>query len=64
VIVLQPKHDHVELTVSKDRGSIISKTMAMKLDPKTLLILEAWIYSKNFTRRARSERRAQRGKIL
>jgi len=41
VIVLQPKHDHVELTVSKDRGSIISKAMAMKLDPKTLLILEA-----------------------
>ncbi|GBU28986.1 hypothetical protein R84B8_02548 [Treponema sp. R8-4-B8] len=41
VIVLQPKHDHVELSVSKDRGSIISKAMAMKLDPKTLLILEA-----------------------
>ena len=41
VIVLQPKHDHVELSISKDRGSIISKSMAMKLDPKTLLILEA-----------------------
>jgi thymidine kinase len=41
VIILQPKHDHVELSISKDRGSIISKNMAMKLDPKTLLILES-----------------------
>ncbi|MCL2801910.1 MAG: hypothetical protein FWD28_09165 [Treponema sp.] len=41
VIVLQPKSDHVELSISKDRDSIISKSMAMKLDPKTLLILEA-----------------------
>jgi len=41
VIVLQPKSDHVELSISKDRNSIISKSMAMKLDPKTLLILEA-----------------------
>ncbi|MCL2441148.1 MAG: hypothetical protein FWD14_05365 [Treponema sp.] len=40
VIVLQPKSDHVELSISKDRDSIISKSMAMKLDPKTLLILE------------------------
>ena len=41
VIVLQPKPDHVELSVSKDRNTIVSKSMAMKLDPKTLLILEA-----------------------
>ena len=41
VIVLLPKADHVELSLSKDRNSIISKSMAMKLDPKTLLILEA-----------------------
>jgi hypothetical protein len=41
VIILQPKHDHVVLSISKDRDSIISKSMAMKLDPKTLLILEA-----------------------
>jgi flagellin-specific chaperone FliS len=41
VIVLQPKADHVELSISKDRGSVISKSMAMKLDPMTLLILEA-----------------------
>jgi len=40
-ITLQPKSDHVELSISKDRGSVISKNMAMKLDPKTLLILEA-----------------------
>jgi hypothetical protein len=40
VIVLHPKQDHVELSISKDRDSIISKSMAMKLDPKTLLILE------------------------
>jgi len=40
VIVLQPKPDHVELLLSKDRDTIISKSLAMKLDPKTLLILE------------------------
>ena len=40
VIVLLPKPDHVELSVSKDRDSVISKSMAMKLDPRTLLILE------------------------
>jgi len=41
IIRLQPKPDHIELSISKDRDSIISKSMAMKLDPKTLLILEA-----------------------
>jgi len=41
VIILQPKSNHVELSISKDRGSVISKSMAMELDPKTLLILEA-----------------------
>jgi len=41
VIVLQPKPDHIELSISKDRDSVISKSMAMRLDPKTLLILEA-----------------------
>jgi len=40
VITLQPKSDHVELSISKDRGSVISKNTSMKLDPKTLLILE------------------------
>jgi len=41
VIVLQPKTDHVELSISKDRDSVISKSKTMKLDPRTLLILEA-----------------------
>ena len=41
VIILQPKPDHVELSISKDRDSIISKSMAMRLDPRTLLIQEA-----------------------
>jgi len=39
IIVLNPKQDHVELSISKDRDSVISKYAAMKLDPKTLLIL-------------------------
>jgi hypothetical protein len=42
IIVLDPKPDHVELTISRDRGSSnTAKSMAMRLDPKTLLILEA-----------------------
>ncbi|MCL2277312.1 MAG: hypothetical protein FWC21_05380 [Treponema sp.] len=41
IIALHPKPDYVELSVSKDRGAYISKQMAMKLDPRTLLILEA-----------------------
>jgi KaiC/GvpD/RAD55 family RecA-like ATPase len=41
VIILKPKPNHIELSLSKDRDSIISKSMEMKLDPKTLLILEA-----------------------
>jgi archaellum biogenesis ATPase FlaH len=40
VIVLEPKPDHIELSVSKDRSSLDTKSMAMRLDPKTLLILE------------------------
>lgn len=40
VINLNPKQDHVELSISKDRDSVMSKTPTMKLDPKTLLILE------------------------
>jgi hypothetical protein len=39
VIVLEPKPDHIELTVSKDRDTHDTKAMAMRLDPKTLLIL-------------------------
>jgi KaiC/GvpD/RAD55 family RecA-like ATPase len=40
VIVLEPKPDHIELSVSKDRDTHDRKDMAMRLDPKTLLILE------------------------
>ena len=40
VIMLEPKQDHIELSVSKDRDTHDTKSMAMRLDPKTLLILE------------------------
>ncbi|MDR0553637.1 MAG: hypothetical protein LBG76_02410 [Treponema sp.] len=40
VIVLEPKPDHIELTVSKDRDIYKPAHMALRLDPKTLLILE------------------------
>ena len=41
VIILEPKSEpaHVKLSISKDRDSVLSRPMAMKLDPKTLLIL-------------------------
>ncbi|MDR1389470.1 MAG: hypothetical protein LBJ31_05780 [Treponema sp.] len=40
VIVLEPKEDHIELTASKDRDSTNLEHLALRLDPKTLLILE------------------------
>ncbi|MDR2095560.1 MAG: hypothetical protein LBP76_08580 [Treponema sp.] len=40
VIGLEPKPDHIELTVSKDRENCNLEHMILKLDPKTLLILE------------------------
>jgi len=40
VIVLEPKPDHIELYVSKDRDAHGIETHAMRLDPKTLLISE------------------------
>ena len=40
VITLEPGHDHIALSVSKDRDSFDAKTMAMRLDPKTLLIMD------------------------
>ena len=39
VIVLEPKADHIELTASKDREVLDMEHLAVKLDPKTLLIL-------------------------
>ncbi|MDR2739182.1 MAG: hypothetical protein LBB68_05055 [Treponema sp.] len=40
VIVLEPKPDHIALAVSKDRETYNPEHLALKLDPKTLLILE------------------------
>jgi hypothetical protein len=40
IIVLEPRADHIELTASKDRDSVNLEHLALKLDPKTLLILE------------------------
>jgi len=40
VIVLEPKQDHIELSVSKDRDTDDTKALAMRLDPRTMLILE------------------------
>ena len=39
VIVLEPKADHIRLTASKDRDVPDLEHLAVKLDPKTLLIL-------------------------
>ena len=40
IIVLEPKPDHIAFTVSRDRDTSNPENMALKLDPKTLLILE------------------------
>ena len=40
VIVLDPRQDHIAFTVSKDRDAFNPEHMALKLDPKTLMILE------------------------
>jgi hypothetical protein len=40
VIVLEARADHIELSVSKDRDTYNPESLALKLDPKTLLILE------------------------
>ncbi|MDR2069155.1 MAG: hypothetical protein LBP71_04735 [Spirochaetaceae bacterium] len=41
VIVLEPKPDHIELTAAKDRNVFNPEHMALRLDPKTMLILES-----------------------
>jgi hypothetical protein len=38
VVILEPRADHIEFSVSKDRDTYNPPTMALKLDPKTLLI--------------------------
>jgi hypothetical protein len=40
VIVLDPKPDHIAFTVSQDRDAYNPENLALKLDPKTMLILE------------------------
>jgi hypothetical protein len=40
IVVLEPKPDHIKLTVSRDRDTYDPEHMALRLDPKTLLILE------------------------
>ncbi|MDR3115119.1 MAG: hypothetical protein LBU25_06325 [Treponema sp.] len=40
VMVLDPKPDYIALSVSKDRGTSKPPALALRLDPRTLLILE------------------------
>jgi KaiC/GvpD/RAD55 family RecA-like ATPase len=40
IIALDPRADHIDLKVYKDRDRYNPEQMALKLDPKTLLILE------------------------
>jgi KaiC/GvpD/RAD55 family RecA-like ATPase len=40
IITLDPKPDHIKLSVSRDRDTYNPAHMALRLDPKTLLILE------------------------
>ena len=40
IVVLNPKQDHIEFSVSYGREIASPEQMALKLDPKTLLILE------------------------
>ena len=41
IILMEPKQTHIALTVSKDRDSYNPEHMALKLDPRTLLIMES-----------------------
>ena len=40
IIVLDPKPDHIALKISRDRDIYNPEHLALKLDPKTMLILE------------------------
>jgi hypothetical protein len=40
IVVLEPKQDHIALTVSKDGDLYNPERIALRLDPKTLLLLE------------------------
>ena len=41
IVILEPKPNHIELAIARDRDGASPKHPALKLDPKTLLILEA-----------------------
>jgi hypothetical protein len=38
VVIMEPRADHIEFSVAKDRDAYNPPAMALKLDPKTLLI--------------------------
>ena len=40
IVALEPRQDHIELAISRDRDIQNPEHLALKLDPKTLLILE------------------------
>ena len=40
VITLEPKPDHIELAMSKNRNMLAQEHFVLKLDPKTLLMME------------------------
>ena len=40
IIILDPKPDHIAFTVSKDRDALNPENLELRLDPKTMLILE------------------------
>lgn len=40
LIVMEPKGDHIALSVSKDREDFNPESLALRLDPKSLLIIE------------------------
>lgn len=40
IIILEPRSDHIELSVPKDRDTFNPEHMGLRLDPRTLLILE------------------------
>jgi len=40
ITILEPKQDNITLTVSRSRDASIPENLALRLDPKTLLILE------------------------
>jgi hypothetical protein len=40
IVVLDPQHDHIALALSRNRDESKSDYPALRLDPKTLLILE------------------------